>query len=75
MLFYGPQILDSSILKEFADDNFKLDENDRKFSNRVENTVTTGLFMEMSKGKTLHIPSLVLVKHNKFKNLRAVAMV
>ena len=33
------QILDSSKLKEFADDNFKFDENGRKFSKRVENTV------------------------------------
>ena len=36
------QILDSSKLKEFADDNFKFDENDRKFSKRVENTVGKG---------------------------------
>ena len=36
------QILDSSKLKEFADDNFKLDENGRKLSNRVENTVGKG---------------------------------
>ena len=33
------QILDSSKPKEFADDNLKFDENDRKFSKRVENTV------------------------------------
>ena len=33
------QILDSSKLKEFADDNFKFDENGSKFSQRVENTV------------------------------------
>ena len=26
-------------LKEFADDNFKLDENGRKFSKQIENTV------------------------------------
>ena len=31
--------LDSSKLKEFADYNFKLDENGRQFSKRVENTV------------------------------------
>ena len=36
------QILDSSKLKEFADDNFKFDENDRKLSKRVENTVRKG---------------------------------
>ena len=32
-------MLDSSKLVEFADDNFKFDENGRKFSKRVENTV------------------------------------
>ena len=29
-------------LQEFADNNFKLDENGRKFSRRVENTVGKG---------------------------------
>ena len=33
------KISDPSKLKEFADDNFKFDENGRKFSKRVENTV------------------------------------
>ena len=32
------QILDSSKLKEFADDNIKFDENSGKLSKRVENT-------------------------------------
>ena len=36
------QILDSSKLKEFVDDNFKFDEYSRKFSKRVENTVGKG---------------------------------
>ena len=36
------QILDSSKLKEFADDNFKFDENGRKFPKSVENTVGKG---------------------------------
>ena len=36
------QILDSSKPKEFADDNFKFDENGRKLSKRVENTVGKG---------------------------------
>ena len=35
-------MLDSSKLKEFADDNFKFDENGRKLSKRVENTVGKG---------------------------------
>ena len=36
------QILDSSKLKEFSDDNFKFDENGRKLSKWVENTVGKG---------------------------------
>ena len=36
------QILDSSKLKELADDNFKFDENGKKLSKRVENTVGKG---------------------------------
>ena len=35
-------ILDSSKLKEFADDNFKFDEYGKKLSKRVENTVGKG---------------------------------
>ena len=38
---YG-QILDSSKLKELADDNFKFDENGRKLSKQVENTEGKG---------------------------------
>ena len=33
------QILNSSKLTEFADDDFELDERDTKFSKNVENTV------------------------------------
>ena len=40
--FPKQQILDSSKLKEFADNNFKFDENGRNFSKRVENTVGKG---------------------------------
>ena len=36
------QILDSSKLKKFADDNFKFDENGRNFSKTVENTTGNG---------------------------------
>ena len=36
------QMLDSLKLKEFADDNFKFDENGRKLSKLVENTVEKG---------------------------------
>ena len=35
-------IFDSSKLKTLADDNFKFDDNDRKFFKRVENTVGKG---------------------------------
>ena len=35
-------IQESSELKVFADDNFELDENGRKFSKQVENTVGKG---------------------------------
>ena len=41
-LFPKRQILGSSKFKEFADDNFKYDENSTKFHNRVENTVGKG---------------------------------
>ena len=40
--FAKQQILDSSKLKDFADDSFKLVENGGKFSERVENTVGKG---------------------------------
>ena len=36
------QILDPSKLKEFADDNLRRDENERKFSRMVKNTVGKG---------------------------------
>ena len=36
------QILDSSKLKQFADDNFKFNENGRKSLNQVENTMGKG---------------------------------
>ena len=36
------QVLDSSKLKEFTDNNFKFDESSRYFSKRLENTVGKG---------------------------------
>ena len=36
------RILDSSKMKELADDNFEFDENRRKFSKWLENTVGKG---------------------------------
>ena len=41
-LFPNDKILDWFKLKEFADDNFDFNENGRKFSERVENTVGKG---------------------------------
>ena len=40
--FPKQQILDSSKLKELADDSFELYENGRKFSKRIKNTVGKG---------------------------------
>ena len=40
--FAKQQILDASKLKEFAEENFKFDENGRKLSKCVENTVGKG---------------------------------
>ena len=40
--FPNDKILDSSKMKEFADDNFKFDENGRKLSKLVENTEGKG---------------------------------
>ena len=37
--FPNDKFLDSSKLKEFADNNFEFDENGRQFSRRVGNTV------------------------------------
>ena len=41
--FSKRQILDSSNLKEFADNNFRFYENGRKLTKRVENTVGKGV--------------------------------
>ena len=40
--FPKQQILADSKLKEFADDNFRFDEKNRKFSTRVKNTLGKG---------------------------------
>ena len=40
--FPNDKFLESSKLKEFADDNFNFDEDDWKFSKRIENTVGKG---------------------------------
>ena len=48
-------ILDQSKLKEFADGNFQFDENGRKLSKRVENT--------MGKGKIARYEQFLLFPH------------
>ena len=47
-------------MKKFADDNFKFDENGRKFSKQVENTV--------GKGEIAHYEQFLL-SHSVFKRL------
>ena len=42
LLFSKQQILDTSKLKDFADNKLKFDENGRKFSKWVENSVGKG---------------------------------
>ena len=42
LTFSKQQVLGSYKLKEVADDTFKFDENGRKFSKQVENTVGKG---------------------------------
>ena len=42
LTFPKRHILESTKLKEFADDKFKFDENDRKFSKPIKNTVGKG---------------------------------
>ena len=56
--FPNDRFLDSSQLKEFADDNFRFNVNGRKFSKWVENTVRKGeiAFYE----QFLHFPQCFL---------------
>ena len=48
-VFPKRQILDSSKLKEFADDNFKFDRNGGKFSKRIEITGAKGKLLFTSR--------------------------
>ena len=52
--FLKRQILDSSKLKEFADNNFEFDENDRKLSKRVETLCQKEKFLFMSNSSFFH---------------------
>ena len=54
------QILDSFKLKEFADDNFKFDENSRKLSKRVKNTVGKGEINTVGKGEIARYEQFLL---------------
>ena len=69
--FPTQQILDSSKLKGFADDNFKFNKNGKKFSRRVESTqcfqktctadtLKQGLVWERVKPISLYCENLVL---------------
>ena len=67
-LFPKQQILDSSKLKELADENFKLD--DSTFSKRVENTVRKGeiaryeqflLILQCLQGASISLPLITRV--------------
>ena len=54
-------------LKEFADDNFKFDENGRKLSKQVENTVGKGEFLVMSNFSFSHSVFKRLVSQGRQK--------
>ena len=53
LIFPKQQILDTSKLKEFADDNLKFDENGRKLFKQRENTV--------GKGEIVHYEQFLLL--------------
>ena len=59
--FLKRQILDSSELKEFSNDNFKFDENGRRFSKQVENAV--------EKREIARNEKFLLFPHSVFKRL------
>ena len=61
------QILDPSKLKEFADDNFRYDENGRKFSKWVENTVGKEKLLVTSNFSFSHSVYLRLVSQGRQK--------
>ena len=55
-----------SKLKEFADDNFEFDENGRKFSKQVENTVGKGFVLQTRKNQGLFGKGLIVYQTTKF---------
>ena len=64
--FPKPQILDSSKLKEFADDNFRFDENDRKFSRKFSKQVKKHCG---EKRKNCSLRAFSTFSHSIFKRL------
>ena len=61
------QILDSSKLKEFADDNFKFDENGRRLSKQVENIVGKAELLVTSNFSFSHTIFKTLVSQGRQK--------
>ena len=61
LTLYQRQILDATKLKEFADDNFKFNENGRKLSKWIENTA--------GKGEIARCEQFLFFSHSVFKSL------
>ena len=59
-------ILDWSKLKQFADDNFKFDENSRKFSKQVENTVGIQILLTITKQQHFRLVQIETVCRRQF---------
>ena len=63
--FPDGKFLDSSKLKEFSDANFKFDENDRKSSKPVANTVGKGEIARHEQFSFFHSVFKILVKQTR----------
>ena len=64
LLFPKRQILDSNKLKEFADNNFEFDENGRKFSKQVENTIGSSPHSAVGRALDLKTPGCAFHSHD-----------
>ena len=60
-------MLDSSKLKDFADDNFKFDENGRKFLNQIESPVGKGEIARYEQFSFSHSVFKILVPQTRKK--------
>ena len=69
LLFPKQQIFGSSKLKEFADDNFRFDENGSECSKKVENTVEKGEIAHSEHFSFSHIDSRLVPQIRKKKGL------